>query len=187
MKYDEKLDEVKIQTADISNKFQFFETYKPSANQRKAFRITPPRDGVVKMPDADEEVDEINSNGNYIDASATAAQKSSTASRMLNVFRQMEENEHRHRPNEGLKPLKSFTPPLDGGRRLVGEESESGSDSDNSDEERHVDEELRQAQAAARAQKLRAKFERWESSEVQREQPQLYDGCDESQIESTRE
>lgn len=143
--------------------------------------MTPPRDGVVKMPDEDEEVDDIN--GQWNDGSAIAAQKSSTASRMLNVFRQMEENEHKPRSQDGIKPMIRFTPPLDGGRRTIGD---SESDSDESDDEDQVDEGLKQAQAAARAQKLRAKFERWESNEIQREQPQLYDGCDESQIESAK-
>lgn len=50
------------------------------------------------------------------------------------------------------------------------------------------DESLQQAQAAARAKHLRAKFEKWEQKEIQREQEQfrLYDGEDQSQIESTQ-
>lgn len=160
--------------------------------------MTPPRDGVVKLPDEEEEIqeDRRHSNG-FNDASAKAAQRSATASKMLNVFRQMEEAERKERPTEGLKPLKCFTPPLDGGRRAY--DSDSGSECTDSEEEdedsdeehngrrhRDVDEELQQAQAAARAKQLRAKFERWESNEVQREQTQLYDGEDQSQIESTK-
>lgn len=47
---------------------------------------------------------------------------------------------------------------------------------------------MQQAQAAARAKHLRAKFEKWEQKEIQREQDQfrLYDGEDQSQIESTQ-
>ena len=39
------VDEVIVKTADISSKFKFFETYKPPETKRKAFRITPPREG----------------------------------------------------------------------------------------------------------------------------------------------
>lgn len=54
---------------------------------------------------------------------------------------------------------------------------------------RNVDEALQQAQAAARAKQLRAKFERWETKEIQREQNnaiQLFDGDDQSQTESAK-
>lgn len=195
---------MQIKTADVSNKFKFFETYKPTGNEKKPFRITPPRDGVVKLPSAeDDEVNDISNgqNGNgFIDASAKAAQKSSTTTKMLSVFRQMEEAERNQQTDEGLKPLKCFTPPADDGiRRFVSRNSESGSEytdseEDDEDEEdetapqsgRHVDEALQQAQAAARAKQLRAKFERWESKEIQKEQTQLYDGEDQSQVESTK-
>lgn len=213
VKYDEKVDEVKIQTADISTKFKFFETYKPEQNEKKTFRITPPRDGVVKLPaPEDDEVSGINlkQNGNtYTDAKA--AQKSSTTTKMLSVFRQMEVAE-RHQPTEeGLKPLKCFTPPADGGRRFDDRGSESGSEGSGSEEDddeeeedepvnnpnyvrssdRNVDEALQQAQAADRAKQLRAKFERWESKEIKREQNnssvQLYEGEDaDSQTETTK-
>lgn len=203
VKYDEKVDEVQIKTADVSSKFKFFETYKPSENEKKPFRITPPRDGVVKLPsNEDYEVSDINKgqNGNgYIDASAKAAQKSSTTTKMLSVFRQMEEAERHQQTEEGLKPLKCFTPPADDGRRFVSRNSESGSeytDSEEDDEDeddanggqptRNVDEALQQAQAAARAKQLRAKFERWESKQIEKEQTQLYDGEDQSQVESTK-
>lgn len=202
VKYDEKVDEVQIKTADISSKFKFFETYKPTEKEKKTFRITPPRDGVVPAPTTeDDEINEINKrqNGNgYIDASAKAAQKSSTTTKMLSVFRQMEEAERNQQTDEGLKPLKCFTPPADDGRRFNNRNSESGSeytDSEEDDEDeddenersnRNVDEALQQAQAAARAKQLRAKFERWESKEIQKEQTQLYDGEDQSQVESTK-
>lgn len=209
VKCDEIVDEVKIKTADISTKFKFFETYKPSENDKKPFRITPPRDGVVKLPTPeDDEVNDINKqNGStYVDASAKAAQKSSTTTKMLSVFRQMEEAERAQQSEDGLKPLKCFTPPADDRRRFVNRKNQSGSECSGSEEEdddeedesddepagkirRNVDEELEQAQAAARAKQLRAKFERWETKEIEREQNssvQLYDGKDESQIESTK-
>lgn len=49
VKSEDKVDDVKIKTAEISSKFKFFETYKPSEQEKKQFRITPPRDGVVKV------------------------------------------------------------------------------------------------------------------------------------------
>lgn len=39
----DRVDDVKIETTDISNKFKFFETYQPK-EERKAFRMTPPRE-----------------------------------------------------------------------------------------------------------------------------------------------
>lgn len=42
-------EEVQVETSDISNKFKFFETYKEPEKQRKQFRITPPRDGQLKV------------------------------------------------------------------------------------------------------------------------------------------
>lgn len=42
-------EEVQVETSEISNKFKFFETYKAPEKQRKQFRITPPRDGQVKV------------------------------------------------------------------------------------------------------------------------------------------
>lgn len=44
-------EEVQVETSDISNKFKFFESYKEPEKQRKQFRITPPRDGQVKVRD----------------------------------------------------------------------------------------------------------------------------------------
>lgn len=46
---DSKVEDVTIETADLCNKFKFFETYKPTEKEKKRFRITPPRDGVCKV------------------------------------------------------------------------------------------------------------------------------------------
>lgn len=205
VKYDEKIDEVKIKTADISNKFKFFETYKPDNQEKKPFRITPPRDGTQKPNNefVDNEINEIPPNNTeHIDASRKAAQRSSTTTKMLSMFRQMEDDvrSSRNQPAGELKPLKSFTPPPDDGRRYVGRNnSRSGSEYTDSDDEEESDEEesdneqnnqrtkdesLQQAQAAARAKQLRAKFEKWEQKEIKREQERLYDGEDQSQIDT---
>lgn len=116
----------------------------------------------------------------------------------------------------GLKPLKRFTPPPDDNRRIRTRNSESENDctesedeeeDDDEDEEsdpqppsnqdyvrssdKNVDEFLQQAQSAARAKQLRAKFERWESKEIAREQNNssvtLYDGNEDSQVETAKE
>lgn len=42
-------EEIHVETSEISNKFKFFESYKEPEKQRKQFRITPPRDGQVKV------------------------------------------------------------------------------------------------------------------------------------------
>lgn len=208
VKCDEQVDEIEIKTADVSSKFKFFETYKPNEQEKKPFRITPPRDGIVSATQDEleqQQSKDSSSNGHrFIDASAKAAQKSSTTTKMLSMFRQMEEAERNPAADDGIRPLKSFTPPPDDSRRLIcrsssrsgSEYTDSGSEDDDeegSDGENHhriVDDALKQAQAAARAKQLRAKFEKWESKEIQREQNnssvRLYDGEDESQVESTR-
>lgn len=45
----EKVDDVEIEVADVASKFKFFETYKEPAKQKKSFRITPPREGVLAV------------------------------------------------------------------------------------------------------------------------------------------
>lgn len=37
-------DVIEVKTADIQQRFKFFETYKEPEKERKKFRITPPRD-----------------------------------------------------------------------------------------------------------------------------------------------
>ena len=49
VKASEQIDDIRIQTADIQQRFKFFETYKEPEKARKEFRITPPRDGQVKV------------------------------------------------------------------------------------------------------------------------------------------
>lgn len=147
------VEDVRIETADISNKFKFFETYRPAAGEKKQFRITPPRDGVVKLPsperddddedyddDDDYEDDDVDGNDDANrtlgDADAALAaengsnngnnngrrrglrqnrrdkqrdpimlQNSSTTTKMLSMFRQMEEerNEQQHFDGDYLR------------------------------------------------------------------------------------
>ncbi|XP_055857678.1 LIM domain and actin-binding protein 1 isoform X2 [Episyrphus balteatus] len=217
VKHDEKVDDVQVETSDISSKFKFFETYKPAESEKKTFRITPPREGVVKLatPESDEEL--INKQTTTIDTEPV--EKAHTATIMLSKFRELEQTINNNKANLGPRPLKCFTPPPDNDRRVY---IESESDVENMSEEEEEDEEdyeeegieeedseyngvhvdarsrdhledeaLIQAQSAARAKKLRAKFEKWEASEIQREIQDgtinLYeDNSEENQIESAK-
>lgn len=129
---------------------------------------------------------------------------------MLNIFKQMEEQTNKRQEFDGLKPLKRFTPPPDEGQQRVYQNnsdsersgSESGSDEEDEDEseneieerpiDKYDDEYLKQIQSAERAKQLKAKFERWETNEIKREQNNssvnLFEGNEDaqSQIESTR-
>lgn len=225
---DVQLESVRIETADISNKFKFFETYRPDMGERKQFRITPPRDGVVQSLSPDENTasnvyidpDIVRSGTGRDDEGAVVAalQNSQTTTKMLNMFRQMEEDAVHEPFHRELKPLKRFTPPPSSDRHgLRNERSTSNTtgdsddytddseddSSDDSDENelneqqqhhdiKNVDEFLLQAQSAARSKQLRAKFERWESKEIIREKNNgssvmLYDGEDQSQVETAKE
>lgn len=217
IKSDEKQDEVQIETSEISSKFKFFETFKPEEKQRKQFRITPPREGVVPEPSSDQEVyhdPDVVRGGKEVDDPEVAIQ-SHTATKVLSIFKQLEESKARE-TNQGLKPLKRFTPPLDDGRRIANNyDSDNVTNSEDEDDEDYDDEEdseevdseeehrpngnygdkfddefLKQAQSAERAKQLRAKFEKWESNEIKREQNNssinLYEDADDSQIESAK-
>jgi hypothetical protein len=117
----------------------------------------------------------------------TVAEQSHTTSKVLSLFRQMEQDQ-RHPVNDGLKPLKRFTPPPDAGRRVYDEsdeeknvtDSEEESEEEEEEEEEETDEDkpraayddefIKAAKSAARAKQLRDKFEKWEKNEIEREQ-----------------
>jgi hypothetical protein len=116
---------------------------------------------------------------------------------MLNKFRQMEENLTKEPQPSGPKPLKRFTPPPEPARPESSSEAESGSEEESEEEDepdnvKVADDDLIEAQKAARAKQLRAKFERWEANEIKKEQnsgtvniiEEL--GEEQSQIESTK-
>ena len=118
-----------------------------------------------------------------------AAEKTHTASKMLSMFRQLEE--HKEQRPVGPKPLKRFTPPPDSERRFTPnddsgpEYSDSEEDEEECEEEevseeeldpnyvksshKNVDEFLKAAQSAERAKQLREKFEKWEKNEIKKE------------------
>lgn len=117
------------------------------------------------------------------------AGKTNTTSKMLSMFRQLEE--HKEQRPVGPKPLKRFTPPPDSGRRMTPNDDSGPEYSDSEEEEeeceeeeaseeeqdpnyvksshKNVDEFLKAAQSAERAKQLREKFEKWEKNEIKKE------------------
>ncbi|XP_058802554.1 xin actin-binding repeat-containing protein 2 isoform X14 [Phymastichus coffea] len=170
-------EEVQVDVSDISNKFKFFESYREPERARKQFRITPPRDGQVKMDSPDREI--------YRDPEVIRADdrteevvRTDTARKMLSIFRQMEEKATKEDLPDGPKPLKRFTPPPEDkfAKATASESDEDEDEAEESDDEEHnpnyvrasdkvEDEFLKQARTAARAKTLRAKFEHWETSD----------------------
>ena len=123
------------------------------------------------------------------------AKETLTATRMLNVFRQMEEqlisSNNQTRPE--LPPLKCFTPPRDGEKKDQSDASEEDEEDDESDDDlkltngKGYDPGLAEAQKAARAKQLRAKFEKWEVSEQKKNGVSGHDFVEgEKQVESTK-
>ncbi|XP_068901577.1 myb-like protein X isoform X11 [Tenebrio molitor] len=193
------VDDVQVRTADIQRRFKFFETYKEPEKKKKTFRITPPREGQAKAPTPDRDVyrdPEIVRSEELVEDSVIA-KETHTATKMLNKFRQMEENLTKEPQPSGPKPLKRFTPPPEPARPESSSEAESGSEEESEEEDepdnvKVADDDLIEAQKAARAKQLRAKFERWEANEIKKEQnsgtvniiEEL--GEEQSQIESTK-
>ncbi|XP_045466997.1 LIM domain and actin-binding protein 1 isoform X25 [Harmonia axyridis] len=123
------------------------------------------------------------------------AKETHTATKMLNKFRQMEENMSKEPVPQGPKPLKRFTPPPEPSREDKSSEEEgSESEEEEVDEldqinsQKVEDEDLIEAKKAARAKQLTAKFEKWEAQEIKKEQNNLINvnEDDQSQIESTK-
>lgn len=81
----------------------------------------------MPTPESDAELDDDGNPKKMVDADAKVVEKSNTASVMLNKFREMEQR--KHNTDSGPRPLKCFTPPPDGGRRLYqDQESDGGSE-----------------------------------------------------------
>lgn len=78
------------------------------------------------MPSPEQE--NITKNGTYNEANAiddqAIAKKSHTASKMLSLFRQMEEQKTHNQFDTGPKPLKRFTPPPSDDNRRVYNDSD---------------------------------------------------------------
>ncbi|KAF9413050.1 hypothetical protein HW555_008602 [Spodoptera exigua] len=177
----DKVEDVKIETSDISDRFKFFETYKPKS-ERKEFRMTPPRQtqrAKSPSPEIYHEPSVVRSEEAAADAGVAAARH--TASRMISVFRQLEHQQNKPDDAQGPKPLKRFTPPPPGENNHHGDtsseeySSEEYEEEDSEDERRRLylearqrDEALKQAQQLARTKSFRDRFENWSESEPQR-------------------
>ncbi|XP_050339264.1 LIM domain and actin-binding protein 1 isoform X2 [Bactrocera neohumeralis] len=208
VKYDEKPEDIKIETSEISSKFKFFETYRPTEQKRKEFRITPPREGVVKMPTPESEI-EYSNDTDKREEETHVLEKSHTTAMILNKFREIEQNSSGQKAVP--RPLKCFTPPLDDGICVYDDDNSTDVESqdENEDLEEEDDDEdyysssrnykcslddeaLKEAKTAARAKQLRVKFEKWEANEKERELNEgridIYSNevSDNSNIESTK-
>lgn len=177
----DKMEDVKIETSDISDRFKFFETYKPKS-ERKEFRMTPPRQtqrAKSPSPEIYHEPSVVRSDEPAADTGVAAARH--TAQRMISVFRQLEHQQNKPDDAQGPKPLKRFTPPPPGENNHHGDtsseeySSEEYEEEDSEDERRRLylearqrDEALKQAQQLARTKSFRDRFENWSESEPQR-------------------
>nr|CAD7397031.1 unnamed protein product [Timema poppensis] len=195
------IEDVQVETDEVSSKFKFFETFKPQEKQKKQFRITPPREGQVPDQEIYRDPTVVRCEDKQQDEEEVV--RNHTTSKMLSLFRQLEENATKEDMPEGPKPLKRFTPPPDYTHESESseEESETEDEEEEEDEEETInpnlvrasdkieDEFLKQSQNAARAKVLRAKFERWEEKEnkanaaLVTEQQQQQNGLDGDHIE----
>ncbi|XP_025201763.1 F-actin-monooxygenase MICAL3 isoform X7 [Melanaphis sacchari] len=204
VKCSDRIEDVSVETAEVSSKFKFFETYKPPAVIKKQFRITPPREGQIKGESPERDIyrdPNVVRSEDPIDETAELV-KSNTTAKMLSLFRQMEVA----RPvvPEGLKPLKRFTPPPPD---LKESETESESDDDMSGEDESDEEEssssdingdvvksslkvedefLKNSQSAVMAKSLKDKFEHWEPDKHSMNNAVTMLDSEQESIESTK-
>lgn len=193
---EESEEAVLIDTKDLQKKFEFFEKYQEQDRSPKKTNINVSR---FKDTSAVKEMFENNqmqdSQRRIADTTDETVVAVDTTKRMLNLFRDIESGAAANKfQGDGPRPLKAFTPPPDGGRRLYDnagngnngeheedEDSDPGvtdnSDIEDEDEEvlkrrigKYDDEILERAKHEARAQKLRAKFEKWETEQIRLEQ-----------------
>ncbi|XP_053619303.1 uncharacterized protein LOC128680275 isoform X2 [Plodia interpunctella] len=175
----DRVEDARVAPADLSDRFRFFETFRPDSARRE-FRMTPPRQpqrAKSPSPELYHEPSVVRSDERHCDTELAADRH--TASRMISVFRQMETQLNRQDENQGPKPLKRFTPPPPGEHNHQGHSSseedyseESDYEEDSEEERRRVylearqrDEALKQAQQLARTKSFRSRFENWSESE----------------------
>ncbi|KAL0271313.1 UNVERIFIED_CONTAM: hypothetical protein PYX00_008442 [Menopon gallinae] len=171
--------------AGISKKSRslFLELDKSAKNQPAPVMPKPIQKTTAKPREAESPEREVYRDPNVVRSSDKPEQeiiRTNTTSKMLSIFRQMEEKTEEI--PDGPKPLKCFTPPPD-----YKEESEDSEEEESEEEEEEVeadpnivrssdkveDEYLKQAANAARAKQLRAKFEKWEEKEREREREEM--------------
>ncbi|KAH8283229.1 hypothetical protein KR054_003401, partial [Drosophila jambulina] len=178
IKSDTKPEYIKVATEELTEKFKFFEQFRPVEKKKHIFRITPPREGVVRI-DSDTDTDNLSSTKQTSSAEDILL-KTKTTTTILNKFREMEKNKilDKNDKMKQPKPLKCFTPPPEtennkhySNNKSDSEDGESFSEdeetntSEGSDDDKDIDSE----NDAARAKQLCAKFEKWQVDEIQRE------------------
>lgn len=84
------------------------------------------------MPTPESELEDTR-NTDKLDEETHVLEKSHTTAMMLNKFREMEQNNRDQ--NAGPRPLKCFTPPLDGGNRVYNSDDSSDAESQDENEE----------------------------------------------------
>ncbi|XP_076353230.1 uncharacterized protein LOC143248614 [Tachypleus tridentatus] len=102
-------DEVEIDATQLTQRFNFFENYKEESKERKRFQITPPRETKTEeSPDK-----EIVRDPNIVRSSDTADEVivTDTAKKMLDKFKQLENQSDSSDVPAGPKPVKRITPP----------------------------------------------------------------------------
>ncbi|CAH0549095.1 unnamed protein product [Brassicogethes aeneus] len=199
---DQRDEEEEVYESEISKKSRslFLELDANASKAPQISPVSPPRVEIKKAREAATPERELYRDPDVVRSEeivedTVVAKESHTASKMLNKFRQMEENLSREPTPQGPKPLKRFTPPPEPARSEGNSEDESGSEEESEQEEEvdnsRIPSDLVEAQKAARAKQLRAKFEKWEAQEVRKEQSNSVNIVEEyseeqSQVESTR-
>ncbi|XP_017022587.1 LIM domain and actin-binding protein 1 isoform X2 [Drosophila kikkawai] len=190
IKSDAKPEYLTVATEELTERFKFFEQFRPVENKKHIFRITPPREGVVRI-DTDTDTD-ILSSTKKTSIAEDILMKTKTTSTILNKFREMENFKilEKNDKIKQAKPMKCFTPPPEAenftnnksdseDEDIFSEDEETntnedsdddkGSESENVRKSCNQDQALQEAKNAARAKQLRAKFEKWQDNEIQRE------------------
>ncbi|XP_022255159.1 kinesin-related protein 4-like [Limulus polyphemus] len=102
-------DEIEVDPTQLTQRFHFFENYKEESKERKRFQITPPRE--TKKEESP--VREIERDPNIVRSSDAADEVivTDTAKKMLNKFKQLENQSDSGDVPAGPKPVKRITPP----------------------------------------------------------------------------
>ncbi|XP_064476974.1 uncharacterized protein LOC135390920 isoform X3 [Ornithodoros turicata] len=156
------VNDVEVETTELSERFKFFENYQEESKERKRFQITPPREVREPSPEAP-----AAPNPNVVRAVDAVEDVivTDTARRMRERFREMESQAGKQEVPAGPKPLKRITPP----REYTVEDREESPDVQRDPTvvqcSYKVDDDI--VVEADRAKSMRARFENWEAQVAQ--------------------
>ncbi|XP_076347353.1 uncharacterized protein LOC143245191 isoform X2 [Tachypleus tridentatus] len=159
-------DDIEIDASQLTQRFKFFENYKSEPKERKRFQITPPRE--TKKEESPER--EIIRDPNVVRSSDAADEVivTDTAKKMLNKFKQLENQSETDDVPAGPKPVKRITPPREYTR--VDDEREPSPELERDPNiircSYKTEDDI--TWEADRAKCLRAKFEQWQH-EIEKE------------------